>query len=52
MSGITDYIDSEVKSQDVVLFMKGTPASRSAAFPARSCRSSTISASTTRASTC
>ena len=25
MSGISDYIDSEVKSQDVVLFMKGTP---------------------------
>ncbi len=25
MSGINDYIDSEVKSQDVVLFMKGTP---------------------------
>ncbi len=25
MSGINDYIDSEVKSHDVVLFMKGTP---------------------------
>jgi monothiol glutaredoxin len=25
MSAITDYIDSEVKSSDVVLFMKGTP---------------------------
>ena len=25
MSGINDYIDNEVKSQDVVLFMKGTP---------------------------
>jgi len=25
MSGINDYIDSEVKSSDVVLFMKGTP---------------------------
>src|SRR4051794_25457194 len=25
MSGINDYIDSEVKSQEVVLFMKGTP---------------------------
>jgi monothiol glutaredoxin len=25
MSGINEYIDSEVKSQDVVLFMKGTP---------------------------
>ena len=25
MSGINDYIDSEVKGQDVVLFMKGTP---------------------------
>ena len=25
MSGINDYIDSEVKSQDVVVFMKGTP---------------------------
>jgi monothiol glutaredoxin len=25
MTGINDYIDSEVKSQDVVLFMKGTP---------------------------
>jgi monothiol glutaredoxin len=25
VSGINDYIDSEVKSQDVVLFMKGTP---------------------------
>ena len=25
MSGINDYIDSEVKSNDVVLFMKGTP---------------------------
>ena len=25
MSGITDYIDSEVKNTDVVLFMKGTP---------------------------
>ncbi len=25
MSGINEYIDSEVKSHDVVLFMKGTP---------------------------
>jgi monothiol glutaredoxin len=25
MSGINDYIDSEVKGNDVVLFMKGTP---------------------------
>jgi len=25
MSGISDYIDNEVKSNDVVLFMKGTP---------------------------
>ena len=25
MSGIADYIDSEVKANDVVLFMKGTP---------------------------
>lgn len=25
MSGINDYIDSEVKNSDVVLFMKGTP---------------------------
>ena len=25
MSGISDYIDSEVKNNDVVLFMKGTP---------------------------
>ena len=25
MSGINDYIDSEVKSSDVVLFLKGTP---------------------------
>jgi monothiol glutaredoxin len=25
MSGINDYIASEVKSNDVVLFMKGTP---------------------------
>ncbi len=25
MSGISDYIDSEVKGTDVVLFMKGTP---------------------------
>ncbi|KQZ31927.1 MAG: monothiol glutaredoxin, Grx4 family [Mesorhizobium sp. 61-13] len=25
MSGINDYIDSEVKNTDVVLFMKGTP---------------------------
>jgi monothiol glutaredoxin len=25
MSGINDYIDSEVKNNDVVLFMKGTP---------------------------
>jgi monothiol glutaredoxin len=25
MTAINDYIDSEVKSQDVVLFMKGTP---------------------------
>ena len=25
MSGINDYIDSEVKANDVVLFMKGTP---------------------------
>ena len=25
MTGINDYIDSEVKSHDVVLFMKGTP---------------------------
>jgi monothiol glutaredoxin len=26
MSGINDWIDNEVKSNDVVLFMKGTPA--------------------------
>lgn len=25
MSGVNDYIDSEVKGSDVVLFMKGTP---------------------------
>jgi monothiol glutaredoxin len=25
MSGISEYIDSEVKSNDVVVFMKGTP---------------------------
>ena len=25
MSGITDFIDNEVKTNDVVLFMKGTP---------------------------
>lgn len=25
MAGINDYIDSEVKSNEVVLFMKGTP---------------------------
>ena len=25
MSGIADYIESEVKSNDVVVFMKGTP---------------------------
>ncbi len=25
MSGISDYIDNEVKNNDVVLFMKGTP---------------------------
>ncbi|TJX56140.1 MAG: monothiol glutaredoxin, Grx4 family, partial [Mesorhizobium sp.] len=25
MSGINDYIDNEVKGNDVVLFMKGTP---------------------------
>ena len=25
MSGISEYIDNEVKSNDVVLFMKGTP---------------------------
>ncbi|RUW65133.1 monothiol glutaredoxin, Grx4 family, partial [Mesorhizobium sp. M2A.F.Ca.ET.067.02.1.1] len=25
MTGISDYIDNEVKSNDVVLFMKGTP---------------------------
>ncbi|MFI0846629.1 Grx4 family monothiol glutaredoxin [Mesorhizobium sp. IMUNJ 23232] len=25
MSGINDYIDSEVKGNDVVVFMKGTP---------------------------
>ena len=25
MSGINDYIDNEVKANDVVLFMKGTP---------------------------
>jgi monothiol glutaredoxin len=25
MSGINDWIDNEVKSNDVVLFMKGTP---------------------------
>ena len=25
MSGINEFIDTEVKSQDVVLFMKGTP---------------------------
>ena len=26
MSGISDFIDNEVNSNDVVLFMKGTPA--------------------------
>ena len=49
---IEQFIDNEVKSNDVVLFMKGTPHSRCAAFPARSCRSSTILASRTKASTC
>jgi monothiol glutaredoxin len=49
MSGINDYIDSEVKSNDVVLFMKGTPGFPQCGFSGRSCRSSTMSASTTRA---
>ncbi len=25
MSGVNEFIDNEVKSNDVVLFMKGTP---------------------------
>ena len=35
MTGINDYIDSEVKSQDVVLFMKGTPGFPQCGFSGR-----------------
>jgi glutaredoxin-related protein len=40
---INDWIDNAVKTNDVVLFMKGTPTSRSAASPAASCRCWTTS---------
>ena len=35
MSGINDYIDSEVKSQDVVLFMKGSKSMPQCGFSSR-----------------
>ena len=37
---IEKFIDNEVKSNDVVLFMKGTPQFPQCGFSVRSCRSS------------
>src|ERR1700682_4092537 len=48
---IEQFIDNEVKSNDVVLFMKERRSFRSAVFQAKWCRSSTTSGSATRAST-
>ena len=36
MSGINEFIDNEVKSNDVVLFMKGTPQFPQCGFSAKS----------------
>ena len=47
-----ERIDELVKSNDVVLFMKGTPCSRNAAFRAGRSPSSIISACRSRPSTC
>jgi monothiol glutaredoxin len=41
---IEQFIDNELKGNDVVLFMKGTRSFRCADFPGRWCRSSTTSA--------
>lgn len=50
MSAIHDFMNNEVKSNDVVLFMKGTRVCRSADFQDRLSRSLTTLAWTTRAS--
>ncbi len=42
MSGIHELIDSEVKCNNVVLFMKGTPQFPQCGFRVRSSRSWTI----------
>jgi hypothetical protein len=58
MSGINDYIDSEVKANDVVLFMKGTPGFPQCGFSGQVVQildyigALTTSGPTTRASTC
>ncbi len=52
MSGINDFIDNEVKSNDVVLFMKERRSFRSAVSPARWCRSLDYVGVAIRASTC
>ena len=38
MSGIIDWIDNEVKTNDVVVFMKGTPASPMCGFSRAVCQ--------------
>lgn len=48
MTDAATTIDNAVKSNDVVLFMKGTSSFRSAVFLARSCRFSIMSVPTTR----
>lgn len=37
MSAINDFIDNEVKNNDVVLFMKGTPLFPQCGFSSRAC---------------
>ncbi len=52
MTDINAFIDNEVKSNDVVLFMKGTPQFPMCGFPARSFRSLIMSERRTRPITC
>ncbi len=51
MTGINDFIDNEVKTNDVVLFMKGTPGFPQCGFSGQVVQILTISAWTTKAST-
>ena len=52
MSDINSFIQGEIDSADVVLFMKGTPVFPQCGFPAKWCKSCRMSAFRLRALMC